>query len=177
MLPTKLKSFRPVRGRARRRPLLCYPSSQSKRIFQIFKSDSANKKHKGIKKCSQGMEYENFAERIKPLFDFESCQASKADRKDVVSISVKKGEMTTHKIVKTKFSQLNEKRFYFPNAILPLPFGHPSLRDIDEYKKNQGQRIEKYFWTKKGNLFELEKKRTESNLSSRLFEQYFATKT
>ena len=83
------------------------------------------------------MEYENFAERIKPLFDFESYQAPKADMKDVVCISVRKGEMTTHKVVKTKFSQLNDKRFYFPNAILSLPFGHPSLKDIDEYKKKQ----------------------------------------
>ena len=35
--------------------------------------------------------------------------------KDVVGISVKKGEMTAHKITKTKFSQLNDKQFYFPN--------------------------------------------------------------
>ena len=95
------------------------------------------------------MRYENFAERIKPLFNFESYQAPKADIKHVVCISVDKGEMTTNKIVKTKFSQLNDKRFYFPNAILPLPFGHPSLKDIDDYKKNQGQRIEKYFWMEK----------------------------
>ena len=104
------------------------------------------------------MEYENFAERIKPLFDFESFQAPKADMKGVVRISVKKGEMTTHKIVKTKFSQLNDKRFYSLNAILSLPFGHPSLKDIDQYKKNRGQRIEKYFWTEKENLLEVEKK-------------------
>ena len=157
LLPTKSKGFRSVRGRARRRPLLRYPSSQSKKYFKYFKSESVNKKHKGIKKGSQGMEYENFAERIKPLFDFESFQAPKADMKDVVRISVKKGEMTTHKIVKTKFSQLNDKRFYFPNAILSLPFGHPSLKDIDEYKKNKGQKIEKYFRTEKENLLNLEK--------------------
>ena len=86
------------------------------------------------------MEYENFAERIKPLFDFENYQAPKADMKDVVRISVKKGEMTTSKMVKTKFSQLNDKRFYFPNAILYLPFGHSSLKDIDEYKKKTKDR-------------------------------------
>ena len=32
-----------------------------KEYFEYFKSDSVNKKHKGIKKGSQGMEYENFA--------------------------------------------------------------------------------------------------------------------
>ena len=65
--------------------------------------------------------------------------------------------MTTHKIKKSKFSQLNDKRFYFPNAIVSLPFGHLALREIDEYKKDKDQRIEKYFWTEKEKLLELEK--------------------
>ena len=69
--------------------------------------------------------------------------------KDVVGISVKKGEMTAHKITKTKFSQLNDKQFYFPNGKISLPFGHLSSDEIDEYKKNKGRRIEKYFWTDK----------------------------
>ena len=38
--------------------------------------------------------------------------------------------MTTHKITKTKFYQLNDKRFYFPNAIASLPFGHSVLKEL-----------------------------------------------
>ena len=128
-----------------------------KEYFEYFKSHTCNKKHKGIKKGYSGMEYENYAERIKPLIDFETYKKPKADIKDVVRISVKKGEMTTHKIKKSKFSQLNDKRFYFPNAIVSLPFGHLALREIDEYKKDKGQRIEKYFWTEKEKLLELGK--------------------
>ena len=71
--------------------------------------------------------------------------------------------MTTHMIRKSKFSQLNNKRFYFPNATVSLPFGHLALCEIDEYKKNKGQRIEKYFWTEKEKLFELEKRALENN--------------
>ena len=104
------------------------------------------------------MDYENYADRIKPLFSFETYKKPKLNTKDVVRISVKKGEMTTHKIRKTKFSQLNDKRFYFPNGIVSLPFGHSSLKEVDEHKKNKGQRIEKYFWTEKEKLLELEKK-------------------
>ena len=48
------------------------------------------------------MEYENFAERIKPLNNFKTYKKLKADSKDVVRISVKKGEMTTHKVKKKK---------------------------------------------------------------------------
>ena len=64
------------------------------------------------------MNYENFAERIKPLYDFNTYKKPKADSKNLVRISVKKGEMITHTIKKNKFSQLNSKRFYFPNGII-----------------------------------------------------------
>ena len=37
---------------------------------EYFESNSTNKKHKGIKKGSAGIEYKNYAERIKPLFNF-----------------------------------------------------------------------------------------------------------
>ena len=50
------------------------------------------------------MEYGNYAERIQPFFDFETYKKPKFDAKEVVRISVKKGEITTHKIIKTKFS-------------------------------------------------------------------------
>ena len=63
-----------------------------------------------------------------------------------------------HFIRKNKFSQLNDKQFYFPNAIVSVSFGHFSLAEIDEFKKDKGQRIEKYFWTDKQKLLELEKK-------------------
>ena len=53
-------------------------------------------------------------------------------------LAFKKGDMVTKNIVKTNFSQLNDKRFYFPNSILSLPFGHPSLKQLDEFKNEKG---------------------------------------
>ena len=32
------------------------------------------------------------------------------------------------------------------------------MKEIDQYKQNKGQRIEKYFWTEKEKLLQLEKK-------------------
>ena len=128
-----------------------------KEYFEYFKSNSTNKKHKGIKKSSAGMEYKNYAEGIKPLLNFNTYKKPKSDIKDVVRIFVKKGEMTTYKIRKSKFSQLNDKRFYFPNAVVSLSFGHLSLNKIGEYKKDIGRSIKKYFWTEKEKLLELEK--------------------
>ena len=107
------------------------------------------------------MDFENFAERIKPLYDFDTYVKPKRDAKPVVRISVKKGEMTTRKVIKTKFSQLNDKRFYFPNAIISLPFGHNSLTELDTFKRNKGQRIESCFLKEKEKLLELVKKTLE----------------
>ena len=98
------------------------------------------------------MDFENYAERIKPLYNSESFKKPKNDSKPVIRISVKKGEMTTHRILKSTFSQLNDKRFYFPNAIVSLPFGHDALKDLDELKKNRGQRIEDYFLNDRNKL-------------------------
>ena len=69
--------------------------------------------------------------------------------------------MTTHMIKKKYFSQLNDKRFYFPNGIISLPFGHLNLKEIDEYKNEKGQRIEKHFWNEEENLLKLEKSSLE----------------
>ena len=49
-----------------------------KEYFEYLKSNSTNKKHKGIKKASAGMEYKNYAERIKPLLNFNTYKKPKA---------------------------------------------------------------------------------------------------
>ena len=58
---------------------------------------------------------------------------------------------------------MNDKRFYFPNAIISLPFGHENLKELDEFKKQKGQRIEKYFWKEKEELLELENASLKKN--------------
>ena len=75
-----------------------------KEYFEYFESENCNKKHKGIKKGAKGMEYENYAEWIKPIIDFKTNQKLKADIKSVGRISVKKGQMTTFLIKKKKCS-------------------------------------------------------------------------
>ena len=121
-----------------------------KEYFEYFKSNSTNKKHKEIKKGSKGMDFEHYAERIKSLKNFDSFEQSKNEYKRVGRFVVKKGEMVTTSVVKTKFSQLNDKRFYFPNAIISLPYGHPSLQEIADFNKEKGQKID-IFGTKKKN--------------------------
>ena len=61
-------------------------------------------------------------------------------------------------VTKTKFSQLNGKRFCFPDGILSSSYPHQSLREIDEFNKQKGKKIVKYFWQEKEQLFQMEKK-------------------
>ena len=53
---------------------------------------------------------------------------------------------------------MNDKQFYFPNAVVSLTFGHLNLNEIDDqYKKDKDWKIEKYFWTEREKLLQLEK--------------------
>ena len=38
-------------------------------------------------------------------------------------------------VIENKFSQLNNKRFYFPDGIISLPFEHKRLKEIFLGKK------------------------------------------
>ena len=112
------------------------------------------------------MDYEYIAERIKSLKNFETFEQPRNKYKKVMTFAVKKGDMVTTSIVKTKFSRLNNKSFYFPNSILSLPFGHPSLKELDEFKNEKGQKIEKYFREEKEKRLPKEKTAPKKNPGS-----------
>ena len=50
----------------------------------------------------------------------------------------------------------------FPNGIVSLPFGHKNLKQIDDFKKEKGQKIEKYLWEEKEVLLNVEKNALKS---------------
>ena len=91
------------------------------------------------------------------MTNFDTFQKPPSKYKEVDRFTVKKGDMVKTTVTKTKFSQLNDKRFYFLDGILSLPYGHPSLEEISNFKSKQGQKIEKYFWLKKDELLKMEK--------------------
>ena len=62
-------------------PCLVTLAVNPKEYLEYFKSENINKRHKGIKKGSVGMDYKNFAERIKPLFNFDTYVKPKTDTK------------------------------------------------------------------------------------------------
>lgn len=98
------------------------------------------------------MEFSKYANRIKSLVNFNTFEKPPSEYKDVARFTVKKGDIVKTVVNKTKFSQVNDKRFYSPDGILSLPCGHQVLSEIDEFKKQKGKKIEKYFWEEEDKL-------------------------
>ena len=53
--------------------------------------------------------------------------------------------MRKETVVQNKFSQINDKRFSFPDGIVSVPFHHLNLKELNEFKEKKSQKIEKYF--------------------------------
>ena len=97
------------------------------------------------------------------------------DLKEISRLTVKAGEMKKEMVIKNKLSQINNKRFYFPDGILSHPFYHPNLIKLNEFKEKMGQRIEKYFWNEKEKLLEIERKALKNNSRLYLYHQILTT--
>ena len=62
------------------------------------------------------------------------------DQKEVSRLTIVVGEMVKRKTVtKSKFSQINDKRFYFTDAIVSLTFGH--LNEIEDFKQKLAKKL------------------------------------
>ena len=129
-----------------------------KEYYEQFEGNSFNKKLKGINKCSPGMDFENYANRILALNDCDFFEKPKVVTKQVPRLTVIDSEMQQITLTKTKFSQFKDKRFYFSDAITSLPLSHSYLQDFINCKEKKGQRIEKYFWQEKHKLLAMENK-------------------
>ena len=115
-----------------------------------------NKKYKGTKKGSTGLDFENFNNKITSLVNFDTFIKPPLDTKKVSTLTVANGEMIRTTVTKNTFSQLNDKKFYFPNGVVSLPFHHLSFAKRVDFKQKKGQKIEKCFEEEKEHLVRLE---------------------
>ena len=68
--------------------------------------------------------------------------------------SVMGGEMVKTSVVKKKkISQLNDKRFYFLYGVVSLPFYHPILSEIDQFKQKKAKKLKNIFGKRKSICF------------------------
>ena len=81
------------------------------------------------------MDFQRYAARINNLrYDLDSD--NKQEKVVQKRLQVKNTEMKMTSSNKVKFARLNDKRYYFSDGIVSLPFGHPSLNGLREYKKS-----------------------------------------
>ena len=60
--------------------------------------------------------------------------------------------MVLKEIKKSKFSKISDKRYYFSDSVVSLPFSHPVLTDINKFKKEKQQKIESFLLVEKHRL-------------------------
>ena len=73
--------------------------------------------------------FENYPSRIVSLANFNYFQKHLDEYKEVAGLTVDKDEMQKKTLLKTTFSQFNNKRFYYLNGVTSLPLFHPILKE------------------------------------------------
>ena len=80
--------------------------------------------------------------------------------------------MQMESVSKVQFGQLNDKRFYFPNGIISLPYGHPYLEKLRK-EKHKYRDIHKVI-QKKDHFLKEESKVIEKIPRLNIFKQIFS---
>ena len=104
---------------------ICTIAVNPKEYFEKFKNITLNKKHKGGRRDTKGINFKSYAERI------ETIKGSDVERnkKQIVQkrLQVTNIEIKMTSVNKVKFASLNDKRYCFSDGIVSLPYGHPLL--------------------------------------------------
>ena len=108
-----------------------------KEYFEEFESQSVNKKCKGLRKGVSGMELEYYAKRINSIWEIETFGQLPKGKHKQNRFTIKNNSMVLDEIEKSKFVQINDKRYYFSDGIVSLSFSHPFLKEIVDFKREK----------------------------------------
>ena len=86
-----------------------------------------------MKKNTLGMDFETYSERLATLQKY--CFKSKPKIVKQKRFQIINDSMPTKFVKKTQSAGLNDKRFYFHDGIVSLPFGHLLLNKVREQKE------------------------------------------
>ena len=112
-------------------------SINPKEYLEEFEDLSINKKHKGIKKGTPGMDFSAYCSKLSSITDyFESHIKQNKTKIKQKRFQIINDAMQMNTVNKIQFGQLNDKRFYFPNGTVSLPFVHFLF---DELRKERSQ--------------------------------------
>ena len=110
-----------------------------KEYREEFENRSNNKKHKGIKKGTSGMDFNSYCSKLCDIIDYFETFYKKKNTKKITQkrFQVINDTMRMKSVEKIQFGQLNDKRFYFPNGILSLPYGHFQMEEIRKHRSKE----------------------------------------
>ena len=103
-----------------------------KEYYERFIDHSDNKKHKGLKKSTPGMDFDSYSTRLSDLTEYSNeflTKPNKVEQIEQKRFQVINESMQMKSVSKVQFGQLNDKRFYFSNGLVSLPYGHPYLEE------------------------------------------------
>ena len=153
-------------------PNICTIAINPKEYFEKFRNRNINKKHKGVRRDAPGMSFESYDSRIAPR---RSIDCKKTEQKKIVQkrLQVKNTNMVMTSVNKVQFASLNDKRYYFSDGILSLPYGHPLLKEVRDYKKSLAK-IHTVIEKEKDKLLQLENRAVTRNERLRILRSIFA---
>ena len=130
-----------------------------------------NKKHKGLKKSTPDMNFDSYSNRLSDLSEYYCEFITKPN--PVREIEQKRFQiinesMQMKSVSKVQFGQLNDKRVYFSNGLLSLPYGRPLLTNVRK-QKDKYRDIQKIIQTKKDEFLKEESKVIKKNTKVRYF--------
>ena len=115
-------------------PFLVTIAVNPKEYLEKFESENINKKPKGLRKGAKGIESENYSKRINSIKQNETFSRLSQEKQKLNRFTITSNEMVVEEIEKSKFAQINDKRHYFSDGIVSLPFSHPFLAETAEFK-------------------------------------------
>ena len=119
-----------------------------KEYYEHFENIDYNKKHKRQRKGTAGMNFENFAARIADSNQIDSFETPANEYEEQQRFTVIDGKMQKTTVMKTKFSQTNDKRYYYLNGITSY-LGHTYLNDFTLYKEKKEKKLRNILYKKK----------------------------
>ena len=76
------------------------------------------------------MDYDSYSERLSDLNEFSKGFLKKPVKVEEKKVQIINKSIKKKSVIKVQFGQLNDKRFYFSNGLISLPFGHPYLEEL-----------------------------------------------
>ena len=122
-----------------------------KEYYERFIDHSDNKKHKGLKKSTPGMDFDSYSNRLSDLTEYSNeflDNPNNVKQIEQKRFEVKNESVQMKSVSKVQFGQLNDERFHFSNGIISLPYGHRYLEELGK-EKHKHRDIHKVIQTKK----------------------------